>query len=769
MFIIYFILPIIFLALAKWLWEKKEFSIKSILSKSFLITSIASILFSYFIITVTHLSFTAMLEFSLLKLLVSFMSSVFFATAVLLHKEIKATNSTLSFLLAALCIALFLEGTIFNMRSYQTYYYEPIDLTENLSIPSNLTLVEGTEDQYYTKSGSTVKFEIKDINAKINNIYFDVWASYNTNPCPVTITPSYTDESNELYASAPSHTVNCEVEGTKYLYFVTNGASEKLRLSVYSDASTYIISGIYANVQKSFDFNAFRFILTFLIIFAAFMLRPKSKLYNCKLSFSSRQKAAIFAVAFVEIVLLVIISTLNPAFEGYVSSHHAQYNQLAESFLNGKLYLEAEPPAFLAEMENPYDYYARTHAAALNNQSYYWDAAYFDGHYYVYFGVLPVILFYLPFRAITGLDLSNRVVIQICLAFFVAGAFLLLEKVIKKFFNPSRIPFVSYIALSLILINSSGAVFIAKRPDFYSIPIILSLALVMFGLYFWLRSTDNPQKISSSSAFAGSLCMALVAASRPQFLLASILAIFIFWSAVFKERTLFSKKSFAQTVAICAPYVIVAAAVMWYNFARFGSPFDFGQNYNLTTNDMTGRGFRVERVGLSFFTYFLQPPKINSAFPFVNRVDITTSYLGTTITEAMFGGIFVVIPLLWILFTLPSISKHLKKAKLLYPVIALTALSVFTGLFDAQGAGLLQRYVADFAYLAILAAILVLLFLYGRSRGARTLQLNAFTSFSLYTSTIYSFLMIFAIYGTEIYYKNHALFAEVAQMIEFWK
>ena len=81
---------------------------------------------------------------------------------------------------------------------------------------------------------------------------------------------------------------------------------------------------------------------------------------------------------------------------------------------------------------------------------------------------------------------------------------------------------------------------------------------------------------------------------------------------------------------------------MWYNFARFGSPFDFGQNYNLTTNDMTGRGFRVERVGLSFFTYFLQPPKINSAFPFVNRVDITTSYLGTTITEAMFGGIFVV-------------------------------------------------------------------------------------------------------------------------------
>lgn len=32
---------------------------------------------------------------------------------------------------------------------------------------------------------------------------------------------------------------------------------------------------------------------------------------------------------------------------------------------------------------------------------------------------------------------------------------------------------------------------------------------------------------------------------------------------------------------------------MWYNAARFGSPFDFGANYNLTSNDMTRRGFAV--------------------------------------------------------------------------------------------------------------------------------------------------------------------------------
>ena len=116
-----------------------------------------------------------------------------------------------------------------------------------------------------------------------------------------------------------------------------------------------------------------------------------------------------------------------------------------------------------------------------------------------------------------------------------------------------------------------------------------------------------------------------------------------------------------------------------------------------------------------------------------------------------------------------EISEKLKKSKLFYMVLTLLGLSVFIGLFDAQGAGLLQRYVADYAYLAILAAILVVLFLYEHSRGPRKLSLNSFTAFSLYGSGIYCFFIIFAVYGTEIFYHNYTLFANVAQLIQFWK
>ena len=34
---------------------------------------------------------------------------------------------------------------------------------------------------------------------------------------------------------------------------------------------------------------------------------------------------------------------------------------------------------------------------------------------------------------------------------------------------------------------------------------------------------------------------------------------------------------------------------MAYNAARFGSPFDFGANYNLTSNDMTQMCIRDSR------------------------------------------------------------------------------------------------------------------------------------------------------------------------------
>ena len=61
----------------------------------------------------------------------------------------------------------------------------------------------------------------------------------------------------------------------------------------------------------------------------------------------------------------------------------------------------------------------------------------------------------------------------------------------------------------------------------------------------------------------------------------------------------------------------VGAIVFWYNQARFGSGFEFGATYSLTTNDMNHRGFNFSRVFRGLYSFLLQPPVIHSTFPFL--------------------------------------------------------------------------------------------------------------------------------------------------------
>ncbi len=769
MFVLYILLPVLAMLLSEILRMKRE-GIGSVLkSKGFWALSAVSVFFNAVLITFLFMDFGAILSVSLWKLLATAISSVFFVCLVKGIIVVRKKKSAWAMLVLALVVALFLEGTVFNFRFYQTADYEEIDVTESMVCSPYFVPIEGEENLYKT-IGSSPYFTLKGIQCKVHNVYLDLTARNSKDVIVNAYVDVYmTDESNENYLRLPAQTIMAEVESTKYLHLVTNGESENLKIVVTSNsAKTYQLDGIRLNVPRPMSFEILRVLVITCLIFIFWLIRPGSPLYSHPFTDSLKQRTVIIVVAFLEIVLLLVISVLNPIFQRNPSSHTAQYQELAQSFLAGQLYLEEEPPEYLALMDNPYDINEREQLEAFYEESYYWDAAYFEGRYYVYFGVVPVLLLYLPFQAITHSALPNYAAIQIFMVFFVLGSFLLFGEVIKRYFRARRIPFLSYLILCLIFINASGGVFIAKRPDMYSIPIISALAFTVFGLYFWLLSLRKEGRVDPFYAGIGSLCMALVAGCRPQLLLVSAMAIVIFWNSVFKDRTLFSKKGWKSTICICLPYILVAAGIMWYNYARFGSPFDFGANYNLTTNDMTGRGYRVERVGLSLFTYLFQLPNFTAIFPFLQPVTIGTNYLGVTITEAMFGGIFAVIPLLWVLFLLPSSAKLLLKKKLLALCLLPLGISVFIAAFDAQGAGLLQRYVSDFAFLACFSAIIMVFFLYEYHLGAERRRIHSFMRVALYTSGVYCFLCIFAKYASEIFYTNPYLFNRVAEMVQFW-
>ena len=135
-----------------------------------------------------------------------------------------------------------------------------------------------------------------------------------------------------------------------------------------------------------------------------------------------------------------------------------------------------------------------------------------------------------------------------------------------------------------------------------------------------------------------------------------------------------SKQGITEAIAFVLPVILVALGLMAYNAVRFGSPFDFGANYNLTSNDMTHRGFRIGRLAPALFTYFLSLPVVQAVFPYLAGTKMQTNFMGMTITEVFYGGALVSLPLLWAFAALPLLRRRMARQKDLRAMVLLPVL-----------------------------------------------------------------------------------------------
>ena len=693
--------------------SRKKYELKNILThKSFYIFSLLNLIFAAFSFSAVYADFFALLSgITLIRSLVCLalsVSAVLVSTLLYYHKKTERSKKYALGLLICLLLSLFVEVFVYNFRAIQSSEYK------ERSLISNAEIINGYEPEngkYITRSElSPIIIEITDIGEKINNIHINAKAYDKENDISdYTLKIAATDRANELYiTSMPARTIFGDNSLSSYIPMQLSGSSDKLKITISSQkALTVDIEDISINAPKPFSFDIFRVTFIFALALALYIVRPSSPIYDVKLGSSKLQFLFTSLVVLAEIMLIYSIISTTGHFKELIASHQAQYQQLAESFRHGVLHLETKVPEFLLEMENPYDYALRT----AQKQYYYWDAALFDGHYYVYFGVVPVLLLFLPYNLITNKALPNDIAIFIFAILLIIGCFCLVRQIIKRYFPKSNISYATYILLSLLLTNTSGILYIASYPDMYSIPIIAALAFTVCGLSLWLSALSSRRARAVKLAL-GSLCMALVAGCRPNILLFSFLFFPFFFGEIisaFREKRVFKKESIINALSFATPYILVAAGLMWYNNARFGSPIDFGANYNLTTNDMTSRGFVWERMGVAAFSYLFQLPKITSAFPFIRFCDFDSTYMGITIRESVYGGLLSYSPFLWIGFFIPKFKKTLSKYKVLIPAVMLMAFGVITPLLDAQFAGILQRYFCDFSLMFYLGALFAFL------------------------------------------------------------
>ena len=315
--------------------------------------------------------------------------------------------------------------------------------------------------------------------------------------------------------------------------------------------------------------------LTFLFVL------PKGRIYDKTIKeWDKKSTYTTYIIAAVLIAVCVIPMGMNPMWNGEIVEHRDQYEKMAEAILNGHLYLDCEVDPNLLAMDNPYDPAARDELGV----TYQWDHAFYNGHYYMYFGVVPVFLLFLPFRIITGCALTTYHATQIFVALFIIGMFRLFYAFARKFFDelPQALYWIMCVAFCSISVWFS-----IGSPALYCTAITSGLCLEIWSIYFFFKAVWENYTLNRKImfAFVGALLGAGAFGCRPTVALANILVIPML--VVFIKEHKMSAKLFGKLCIAASPYLVIGALLMIYNMVRFDSPFEFGQAYQLTVADQT--------------------------------------------------------------------------------------------------------------------------------------------------------------------------------------
>lgn len=315
---------------------------------------------------------------------------------------------------------------------------------------------------------------------------------------------------------------------------------------------------------------------------------------------------------------------------GLTGDRNDYYNLLADGFRDGHLSMKVAPLAPGAPKP--------VEAEGLGNLPYLLDATFFQGRYYLYFGPAPVLAAFLPYRLLTGNDLSDSLVAVL----FAGGGYLLAVSVLRwtrrRFFP--RVSRWLLPPLALLLGLGNVCAVMLRHPLFYEAAI--AGAFFFQGLFllalFRAFTAARPGPRAGWLAVA-SLAFGLAVASRVVYAFGAVtlgLALFWFWTRREEKRELLPRSFRRLAWAALGPVGACALALMAYNYLRFGHVQEFGLAHQFSNPTVFGLRFAAHNLKL----YFLSPPEFSWYFPFTLPIDEGARPAGYVGAEQVHGQIW---------------------------------------------------------------------------------------------------------------------------------
>lgn len=270
------------------------------------------------------------------------------------------------------------------------------------------------------------------------------------------------------------------------------------------------------------------------------------------------------------------------------------YVTLAQAFLHGQVSLLEAPTPELVALDNPYDMAARKDIPHL------WDASYYQGKYYFYWGPVPA-LFFAAWIALTGIEpLGQMGVILPALGLLAMLLYLVWQ--IRRAAYP-RSPLVMVGLFLLVAAVNTPMLFLFDRARIYETSIMAGQFFLFLGTAGWV--TYLLSRKDGWLMLAG-LGWGLAVLTRYNLALSVLVYLAFCLPVLWKPRAGWNER-IKPLAALLIPLAVCGLSMLAYNAARFGNPLETGLQYQLTNMVETNGHFSPVYFLSNIFLYFLFP------------------------------------------------------------------------------------------------------------------------------------------------------------------
>jgi hypothetical protein len=389
------------------------------------------------------------------------------------------------------------------------------------------------------------------------------------------------------------------------------------------------------------------------------------------------------------------------------------YDLLGRAFISGHLQLPIEPRPELLALEDPWDPHFNLPYRVL-------DLALYNRHYFLYHGAAPALLFFVPWRLLTGHDLPESFAVFIlCLTGYIVLCELLMLVLATL---TTRVPLWMFTLFLLTLGIGESVPYLLQRAVFYEIALASGFLFLSFGFYCLFKSLTCGQRRVTWLFLCG-LCFGLAVGCRPHLGLAAVPALAItVWSG--RHRLGFRVLLSGEVLALIIPAAICCLCVGGYNYARFGNPLEFGLRYLMANTDYQNIRPALVNIFPSLYYFLFATPTVDPVFPFLRIAfkvpfESVGYHLPTRYFNEGTAGFVALCPLVLLAVTGPLFTPKMGRHVSLVTVWALTAYSLLCIFFVASLGLLSQRYEIDFQPYVLMAGCISVALVIGRVRGGR--------------------------------------------------